>query len=138
MGIWGDIAKRVGFGGYGDGLAEQPERPGLKFSAGVVGQTGLRQYGGMVVEEFLKELQGPKGAAVYRQMSDNDTIVGAVIFAISMLLRQSKWTAKAVDETPEAEDAKEFTEEVLFKGMNICWTDVIDEVCTMFVYGYAP
>lgn len=138
MANWfGGILKRVG--GYGDGLADEPDRPTkLRFTTGSVGSTGLRAYGGLVSEEFLKELQGPKGAAVYREMSDNDPIVGAVIFAVSMLLRQSKWTVRATDEAEEAEDAKAFVEDVLFKGMSNCWEDVIDEATSMFIYGYAP
>lgn len=121
------------------GDSEPKRRKGkARFDPAAVGNTGLRQYGGLVSEEFLKELQGPKGAAVFREMSDNDPIVGAVVFAVSMLLRQADWDVQAVDESEEAEDAKAFVEEVLFDDMVSTWADVIDEVCSMFVYGYAP
>jgi hypothetical protein len=50
-----------------------------------------------------------KGRRVYREMSDNDPTVGAIIFAISMLLRQAKWDFKAADDSAEAEDAKSFS-----------------------------
>jgi hypothetical protein len=116
----------------------EAERKPLKFDANAIGSTGLRAYGGLVDEEFLKELRGPKGAAVYREMADNDATVGAVVFAISMLLRQADWTFTAADETAEAADAKTFAEETLFDGMGKTFADVIDEICSMFVFGHAP
>lgn len=120
------------------GLGSEQPRPAVKFDTGSLGQTGLRQFGGILDEEFLKELRGPKGAKVYREMSDNDATVGAVLFAVSMLLRQAKWSVKAVDESPEAEDAKTFVEEVLFKQMSVSFEDVVDEITTMLAYGFAP
>lgn len=110
----------------------------LKFDHRALGSTGLRQYGGLVVEEFLPDLRGSKASATYREMADNDPTVGAVLFAVSMLLRQASWAVQAVDDSPEAEDAKAFVEEVLFDDMCSTFTDVMDEVCSMFQYGYAP
>ncbi|HEY6965868.1 MAG TPA: hypothetical protein VI229_00240 [Burkholderiales bacterium] len=109
----------------------------LKFDPAVIGDTGLRQYGGIVVEEFLKELLGVKGARVYREMADNDPIVGAVLFAITMLIRQCKFTVQAKDDSTEAEDAKTFVEECL-DDMSQPFSASIAEICSMFVYGYAP
>lgn len=109
----------------------------VTFDPTSIGTTGLRQTGGYVYEEILKELRGLRGAQVYREMSDNDPIVGAVLFAVTMLIRQAEWRVQAVDESEEAEAAKTFVEEVL-ADMTTPFSSVIDEVCTMFVYGYAP
>jgi hypothetical protein len=108
-----------------------------KFDPAAIGTTGLRQFGGYVNEEFLRELSGSNAARVYREMSDNDPAVGAVIFALSTLIRQIEWTVQAADDSPEAEAAKEFVEGVL-DDMETPWTSVIDEVCSMFIYGFAP
>lgn len=109
----------------------------VKFDPTSIGTTGLRQTGGYVYEEILKELRGLRGAQVYREMSDNDPIVGAVLFAVTMLIRQADWRVQCVDESEEAEEAKAFVEEVL-ADMTTPFSSVIDEVCSMFVYGYAP
>ena len=45
----------------------------------------------MFFEEFLTELQGQKGIEVYKEMSENDDIIGAMLFAIEMLMRQVTW-----------------------------------------------
>ena len=39
-----------------------------------IGDSGIRMYGGIVVEEFLRELVGERGIKVYREMADNDPI----------------------------------------------------------------
>lgn len=103
----------------------------------ILGTSGLRQWGGFVHEEFLPELQGVKGARVYREMSDNDPVIGAILFAITNLIRQAKWNVEAADSTPEAEGMKEFLEGCL-DDMSMPFSSVIDEACSMFVYGYAP
>lgn len=103
-----------------------------------VGSTGLRATGGFVTEEFLKELSGVRGARTYREMADNDGTVGAILFAFNMLIRQAKWSFQAAGESPEEEDGKEFAEGVLLKDMGTALRNVVDEICTMFVHGYAP
>lgn len=123
-------------------MANTPTDPSKRskkigFTPDILGSTGLRQYGGFVHEEFLPELQGLKGARVYREMADNDPIIGAILFAITNLIRQAKWNVEAADSTPEAEAMKEFMEQVM-DDMSSPWSSVIDEACSMFVYGYAP
>lgn len=119
-------------------MTEDIEAEGkLTFDPSVIGSTGLRQFGGFINEEFLKELSGVRGARTYREMADNDGTVGAVLFAISMLIRQSEWLVQAADDTEEAEGAKQFVEEVMH-DMSVPWSTVITEACSMFTYGYAP
>jgi len=51
-----------------------------------VGKSGLRWSYGQVSEEFLVELQGKRGIAIYREMSDNDPIIGGCLHAIRQIL----------------------------------------------------
>jgi hypothetical protein len=112
-------------------------RDPLKYDPSVIGTTGLRAFGGYVQEEFDKDLRGTNGSRIYREMSDNDPIVGALLFAITMLIRQVEWNVQAKDDSPEAEAAKQFVEEV-FDDMSVPFNSVINEICSMFVYGFAP
>lgn len=109
----------------------------LKFDPTSIGTPGLRQYGGYITEEFLKELRAERGVRVYREMADNDPIVGAMLFAITTLVRQCEWTVQAATDDEEGDAGKTFVEEVL-DDLDTPWTEVIGEVCSMFVYGYAP
>jgi hypothetical protein len=115
----------------------EKEKHEVTYDPTVIGSTGLRQYGGFVAEEFLKELAGVKGSRVYREMADNDATVGAVLFAVTTLIRQSDWTVQAVDDSIEGEAAKTFLEEVMH-DMSVPWSVVVGEACSMFTYGYAP
>lgn len=96
------------------------------------GVSGLKQYGGFVVEEWLRQLSGPRAQWVWREMADNDATVGAAIFAMKMLARGVDWT---VEEGGNPEDA-EFVEECMH-DMSSTWGDFVSEVFTMLSQGWA-
>lgn len=101
-----------------------------------IGATGLVRSGGYVQEEFLPELQGDKATKVYKEMRDNDPILGALVFAITNLMRQIKWSVKPGSEEQDGLDKAQFLEECM-NDMNATWADVISEVCSMFPFGWA-
>jgi hypothetical protein len=97
-----------------------------------LGVTGLRQYGGFVAEEWLRQLAGQgRAARVWREMADNDATVGALLFAVKMLARGVEWT---VEEGADPA-AAEFVEECM-DDMSGTWEDFISEVMTMLQYGW--
>ena len=102
-----------------------------------VGSYGLRQFGGWVREEFLPQLQGRQAARVYREMGDNSSIVGAIIFAITQSMRKVDWRTIPADDTPEAQEGAEFADSVRH-DMSSTWSDFIAEAFSMLQYGYAP
>ena len=83
--------------------------PSLKFSQAVemIGTTGIRRLGNMIVEEFLPELQGRQGRAKYREMSANDPTIRRGLRAMMKDLLRPKWTVEG-GEGPGAEKAREF------------------------------
>lgn len=101
-----------------------------------IGRTGLRQWGGYVYEEFLKELHGIYGVQKYREMSENDSVVGAMIFTIEMLLRQATWSVDPVSASNDDKLAADFVESCM-NDMSHTWTDTISEVLTMLIYGWS-
>lgn len=109
----------------------------LKFDPSTIGSTGLRQTGGYLHEEFLRDLRGEKGMRKYREMADNDWVIGAMLFAIQTLIAGVEWTMQPKDETTEAEDTATFAEEVL-GDMKTPWPSVLSEISTMFPFGFAP
>jgi hypothetical protein len=103
-----------------------------------LGVSGLKAYGGFVSEEFLPELRGNKALAQFRQMANNDAVVGAMLFAMKMLARQAEWYVTAADDSSAADDAEDFVEQVLFEDLETPWSDVVSEALTMLEYGFAP
>lgn len=85
------------------GVVQEP----LPASAGTVGEqaflelgsTGLLTSGGYVSEEWLDKLIGHLGLRAYREMRDNDPIVGAIMHCIEMLLRGVAWTVEPASDS---------------------------------------
>jgi len=102
-----------------------------------IGATGLRRSGGHISEEFLVELQGPRAAQIYQEMSSNDPIVGGMLFAIDMLIRQVDWKAESADTTPAAAADADFLDSNLH-DMEQPFTATISEIMSMMVYGFSP
>ena len=94
-----------------------------------IGRIGQRRYGGIIYEEFLPELQGHKGIEAYREMADNDDIVGAILYAIEMLVRQTTWTVEPQGSTPGDKEAAEFVQSCL-DDMQTTWVDTVDRKST--------
>ena len=101
-----------------------------------VGSSGLVRMNGFVFEEFLPALQGAKAIQVFKEMRDNDPIIGALLFAIDKLLRSVKWTATPSGNAPEDIAAAKFLDECMH-DMSMTWADVISEVASMFVFGWS-
>lgn len=103
-----------------------------------IGSAGLKHSGGFINEEFLPQLRGTRGRKVYREMAENDPTCGAVLFAMSMMLRQVEWTVTPAVDDEAGEEAAEFVRGALFEDMSHSWPDFINDVCTMFESGFAP
>ncbi|MBP7548714.1 MAG: hypothetical protein KA761_00390 [Gemmatimonadaceae bacterium] len=104
---------------------------------GAIGRSGLKQSGGHVYEEPLAELRGLTGATTYRQMADMDDTIGGIVFAVTMLLRSVKWSVTPKQDDGESQEAADFLQSII-DDMDTPMSGVIDEACSMFVYGYAP
>lgn len=89
-------------------------------TAGEIGRIGQKRYGGFFYEEFLKELQGRKGVETYREMADNDDVIGAILFAIEMLIRQTSWTIQPGGPENADEEAAEFVESCMDDMQDTC------------------
>jgi hypothetical protein len=101
-----------------------------------LGSYGLRAYSGYVREEFLPQLAGREAQRVYREMLDNSSVVGAVMFSIMQAMRRVSWRVEPANDTPAAEQAAEFVTS-LMEDMSHTWEDFIVEALTMLGYGFA-
>lgn len=101
-----------------------------------IGTTGLERYAGEIFEEPLRQLQGRRGRKIFREMAWNDDVVGAVLFAVEMLIRQVSWRWEAADNTNEAAQAADFMAEVI-GDMSMTWEDTLAEILTMLPFGWS-
>lgn len=103
---------------------------------GEIGRIGQNRYSGILMEEFLPELQGIKGVEVYREMSENDETVGAILFVIEMLMRQCTFSVEPGGDTEKDKEAAEFVESCM-NDMQLSWTDTISEIVSFLTYGWS-
>lgn len=101
-----------------------------------IGRIGQKRWGGQFREEFLRELQGQRGIEAYREMSENDDVVGAVIFAIEMLIRQVQWYVSPGGSEKIDEEAAEFIDGCR-DDMQSSWTDTISEILSFLTFGWS-
>lgn len=100
------------------------------------GRIGQNRYGGFFFEEFLPELRGKKGINIYNEMSSNDDVIGAILFAIETLLRQTDWNVQPAGDTEKDREAAEFVESCM-NDMDKTWTDTISEVLSFITFGWS-
>lgn len=104
--------------------------------AAEMGQIGQKRTGGFIREEFLTELQGRQGVETYKEMSENDPTIGAILFAIQMLIRQVKWSVDAFSTDPEDMKRAVFLETCM-TDMSKSWESTLVEMLSMLAYGFS-
>lgn len=101
-----------------------------------IGNSGLNRHSGYVYEEFITELRWPYAAKVYQEMSDNDPVIGSILYLAEMLIRKTCWTVKAAGNQPVDEEAKEFLESCM-NDMEMSWEETLSEILSMLIYGFS-
>lgn len=101
-----------------------------------LGRLGQKRYGGIFYEEFLRELQGKRGMAVYQEMAENDDVIGAILFSIENLIRQATWDVQPGGTSTADEEAKDFVLSCM-DDMSDTWSDTISEILSFLTYGWS-
>lgn len=128
---------------HGSVTAEQAAelRPTRSKALTIIGDTGLKRSGGIILEEWHFQLRGRAGMKMYREMTDNDAVIGAMLFIIESLVRELEWRVEpATPEDPKlkglAEEAAIYLEQVV-EDMDDTWEDFMAEVLSMLSFGWS-
>lgn len=105
-----------------------------KVELGVAGRN--TRYGQIRADEFLPELRGKKAVLKFREMRENDSTIGAVMYATEQTLRDVKYKVVPANDTPEAKREAEFVEQVLM-DMEHTLDDHISEALSFLSYGFS-
>jgi hypothetical protein len=101
-----------------------------------IGLTGLQHSNGRVLEEWMPQLQGVRGARIYREMYDNDPIIGGIVYSIEEVLRSVAWLTEPAGPSPDEQAAAEFVDECM-DDMSNTWPDFISEALSKIVFGWS-
>lgn len=106
-----------------------------------LGRIGQLRYGGpgygsIFFEEFLPELRGIRGVHAYTEMVDNDATIGAIMFAIEMLMRQADIHVEPGGDSKKDKECAEFVESCM-NDMEKTWADTFSEILSFLPYGWS-
>lgn len=102
-----------------------------------LGVSGKNTYTGDIrADEFLQELRGKKAIQKYREMRDNNAIVGSIMYAVEQTLRDVKIEVKPADDSPVAKAEAAFLQSVL-DDMDHSLDDHISEALSYLTYGFS-
>lgn len=107
-----------------------------KLDLSIIGYSGLKQWSGLIDEEWSTRLKGSSGVLFYREMADSSSTIGAILWVIEALIRQVEWRVEPADDSEEAETAAQLVEEC-FVDMDETFEDFLAEVLSELVYGYS-
>jgi hypothetical protein len=99
------------------------------------GVPGLRRKAGLVDDEYQKELKGKQGAKTYREMG-NHSVIGAALWIIELLTRQTTYAIEPADGTAEALEVAEFCQSAI-DDMRGGMTGFMTEFLSALQYGWA-
>lgn len=100
------------------------------------GRIGQNKYAGVFFEEYEKNLLGRRGVETYKEMSESDSVIGAILFAVEMLMRQSSWDIEATGQNEVDKEAAEFVKSCM-TDMQDSWQDTISEIMSFLTYGWS-
>ncbi len=100
------------------------------------GRVGQRRFGGRFFEEFLPALQGRQGIEMYRQMAENDSVIGAILFAVEMLVRQVKFDVEPASDNERDLKAARFVRQCMH-DMSVSWQDALSEMLSFLTFGWS-
>jgi len=110
---------------------------GNKLDIGEIGNTGLNHMAGMIFEEKLKLLDGPRGRTTFMEMRDNDATVGAIQFVIDKLVREVDWHVEPFSQDAKDIEAAEFLNSCR-NDMDQPWDEIVSEIMSMLTFGFTP
>ena len=101
-----------------------------------LGVAGDNTHNGQIrADEFLPELRGKKAIRKYREMRDNDSTVGAVMYSVEQILRDVDLDVIPVDDSDAAKVEADFVKSVL-NDMDHTLDDHIAEALSFLSYGF--
>ena len=107
-----------------------------------LGSSGLQRTSGFVIDDFIDDLKGKRGVRTYREMQDNDPVIGAMLYAIERLILAIEWgvepytDGKNADVKKKDQDAADFLEECMH-DMSESWQSMLTQILSFLPYGFA-
>jgi hypothetical protein len=102
-----------------------------------LGQAGTHTRQGTIrADEFLQDLKGKRAIRKFREMRDNDSTIGAIMYATEQVLRDVDFYVEPANDTDEAQREADFVKSVL-EDMEHSVDDHISEALSHLTFGFS-
>lgn len=106
------------------------------------GWSGTDIWGGIINEEYNRDLSGLKGIKKFDEMRKSDASVSALLLACSLPIRSAKrYVDPASDDDGVVQDTDReiatFVEKALFEKMDTTWDQFLQECLTFLPFGFS-
>lgn len=121
-------------------MAEQTAPAAPRSMSGEVGFTGTKIFAGLPMDEYNRDLSFPLSTKIYDQMRRSDGQIAAVLMAMKLPIRSTKWYVEADKDAADsdlAEQIADFIKDNLLGGMKYSWDDHIREALLMLDFGFS-
>lgn len=115
-------------------LAESEPRPVVMGEIGHISGGVFRQF---LDHEYLSELRYPASLRVYDRMRRSDAQIQAVLLALELPIRSTRWYMKPASESARDKQIADDVEKNLFEGLSTTWDDTLRSALTMFAFGHS-
>ena len=102
-----------------------------------IGHGGTNTYTGQIrADEFLPDLKGKRAIKKFREMRDNDSTIGAIMYATEQVLRDVDYEVTPSNDTPAAQKEADYVRSVL-EDMEHTLDDHISEALSHLTFGFS-
>ena len=102
-----------------------------------LGQGGTNTKDGTIrSDEFLPDLKGKRAIRKFREMRDNDSTIGAIMYATEQVLRDVDYYVEPADDSEAAQKEADFVKSVL-EDMEHTLDDHISEALSHLTFGFS-
>ena len=120
-----------------DGLSSNLSADNTPIPTEEIGSIGLNTYWGQTGDAVAMETSGPQWRKTLKRMERRDPIVGAILQAVELLIRQVEWRTEPSDPLdPEAVEIATYIDEC-FNDMSQPWGDTLSEILSFLTYGWS-
>lgn len=105
-----------------------------------LGEVGDSGFDGLMSElsgiDRLPALRGDQWYRTIREMTEQDATLGAILFAVEMMMRSAEWFSEPADDSDEAKAWSLFQTQA-FDDMADPWSNTLADATSFLAYGYS-
>tara|TARA_X000001382_G_C3175365_1_gene180880 strand:+ start:950 stop:2275 length:1326 start_codon:yes stop_codon:yes gene_type:complete len=102
-----------------------------------LGQGGTNTKDGTIrADEFLSDLKGKRAIRKFREMRDNDSTIGSIMYATEQVLRDVEYHLEPANDSDEAKKEADFVKSIL-EDMEHSVDDHVSEALSHLTFGFS-